>query len=114
MPSAEVARGTIHNLFPKDSCVTTFTSYNQSPFGLPTGGSWKPLCFRFCRKLLMRTCVWSVLSGLPTQPAEALKPESPLRGRGPRREGLDRVISILYSELLERRGNCHVVDTLLR
>lgn len=36
MPSAEVAGGTVHNLFPNDSCVTAFTSYNQSPFGLPT------------------------------------------------------------------------------
>ena len=51
----------------------------------------------------MRTCVSNVTSGLSTQPTKALKPQSPLRGGGPRGEGLDTVISILCSELLEGR-----------
>lgn len=51
----------------------------------------------------MRTCVSSVMSGLSAQPTKALKPQSPLRGGGPHGEGLDTVISILCSELLEGR-----------
>ena len=64
--------------------MTTFTSYNQSSFGLPTGVDAGSLYVSVFAESSWWERVSSVLSGLPTQPAKALKPVTSERGWPPR------------------------------